>query len=217
MQRDMLTDFDPKSSHHTSTLRRTVVFRFFRIVLLFSFAAMFYSCSTTVLLPRQQKVVVTPWNSFEEAKSAFDQVTPYQTKKDELEKLGFAPQGTPNIRILNYLDIMERFMPNQSITTEDLAPPLQECLADEEHCMAYEIIIRKFDSQRFGNVFLDLFNFRRKTAISGWEFKALIVLEDSLVVYKLSSGTPHTDELDDAKNPLGPLQSPDRLIWTIAP
>jgi hypothetical protein len=75
-----------------------------------------------------------------------------------LEKLGFAPQGTPNIRILNYLDIMERFMPNQSITLEDLAPPLQDCLADEEDCMAYEIIIRKFDSQRFGNAFLDLFS-----------------------------------------------------------
>jgi len=154
----MLTGFDPKSSQRSLALGETLVFRFFCFVLLCTFAVIFSGCSTTALLPRQQKIVVTPWNSFEEAKSAFDRVTPYQTKKDELDKLGFAPQGTSNIRILNYLDIMERFMPNQSITMEDLAPPLQDCLADEEHCMAYEIIIRKFDSQRFGNAFLDLFS-----------------------------------------------------------
>ena len=108
-------------------------------------------------------------------------------------------------------------MPNQSITVKDLAEGLQDCLADQEQCIAYEIIIRKYDSQRYGNVFLDLFNFRRKTNVSGWEFMALIVIKDSLVVYKLSSGRPNTDELDDTKNPLGPLQNADRLIWTITP
>ena len=189
--------------------------RFILLVLLLG--AFFPGCSSTALLPRQQKIVVTPWNSFAEAKSAFDSVKPYETRKDELEKLGFAPEVTPNIKILNYLDIMERFMPNQSITTEDLAEGLQDCLYDQEQCMAYEILIRKYDTQRFGNVFLDLFNFRRKTTVSGWEFMSLIVMKDSLVVYKLSSGRPNTDELDDVKNPLGPLQSADRLIWTIAP
>jgi len=213
----MLTDVDSKLSKCPVILCDSRGGHFCRIILLFAIAALFSSCSSTALLPRQKKIVVTPWSSYTEAKKAFDQIYPYQTKKAELEKLGFAPQVTPNIKILNYLDIMERFMPNQSITVADLAEGLQDCLADQEQCMAYEIIIRKYNSQRFGNVLLDLFNFRRKTTVSGWEFMALIVLKDSLVVYKLSSGRPNTDELDDSKNPLGPLQSADRLIWTIAP
>ena len=133
-----------------------------------------------------------------------------------MQEIGFNPQVTSNIKILNYLDIMDRFMPNQSITKKDLADGLQDCLDDEEQCTAYEISIRKFDSQRHGNLFLDLFNFRRKTTVSGWQFNALIVMKDGLVVYKLSSGAPMTDELRDSKNPLGPLQSPDRFIWTVA-
>ena len=190
----MLTGFDKKLFYHPTALRGTVVFRLCRLALLFSLTALLCSCSTASLLPSQQEIVVTPWNSFGEAKNAFDRINPNQTKRNELEELGFAPQVTPNIRILNYLDIMQRFMPNQSITIEDLAVGLQDCLADQEQCMAYEIIIRKFDSRRFGNVFLDLFNFRRKTTVSGWEFRALIVIKDNLVVYKLSSGTPKTDK-----------------------
>jgi len=216
MHRDIQTGFDKKIYHLPAKTKGTDVSRLFHLALLLSLAAIFSSCSTTSLLPRQQKIVVTPWNSFGEAKSTFDRIIPYQTKKNELEELGFAPPVTPNIQILNYLDIMERFMPNQSITIEDLALGLQDCLADQEQCMAYEIIIRKFDSQRFGNVFLDLFNFRRKTTVSGWDFRALIVIKNNLVVYKLSSGTPNTDELHDSKNPLGPLQSSDRFLWTVA-
>ncbi|MBW2465686.1 MAG: hypothetical protein JRF02_00150 [Deltaproteobacteria bacterium] len=185
-------------------------------VFLFSLAVCLCSCSTTSLLPSQKNIVITPWKSFKEAETAFEKITPYQTQKTELEKIGFAPRATSNFTVLNYLDIMERFMPNQSITKEDLAAGLQDCLADQEQCYAYEINIRKFKSQRFGNVFLDLFNFRRKTKVRGWEFNALIVLKDGLVVYKLSSGAPMTDELHDSKNPLGPLQSADKFIWAVS-
>lgn len=173
-------------------------------------------CSTTSLLPNQKEIIVTPWNTFDEAAEAFNGITPYQTRKNDLQELGFTPQVTSNIKILNYLDIMERFMPNQSITKKDLAQGLQDCLADQEQCTAYEITIRKFDSQRHGNIFLDLFNFRRKTNINGWDFNALIVMKDGLVVYKLSSGAPMIEEFRDSKNPLGPLQSPDRFLWTVS-
>jgi hypothetical protein len=215
MQQDMPLGFDKRLFHIFIPFWRTVIFRLCHVALLFSITAILSGCSTPSLLPRQQKIVITPWHSFGEAKNAFDRITPYQTKKNELEEFGFAPPVTPNIQILNYLDIMERFMPNQSITIKDLALGLQDCLADQEECTAYEIIIRKFDSQRFGNVFLDLFNFRRKTTVSGWDFKALIVIKDDLVVYTLSSGTPETDEFHDSKNPLGPLQSADTFLWTI--
>ena len=211
----MLSCFNKTSFHIQFVPRDVVAFGLCRLVLLLFITTLLSSCSTTSLLPRQQKVVVTPWSSFEEEKKAFDLITPYQTKKNELEQLGFDPKVTPNIKILNYLDLIERFMPNQSITIEDLALGMQDCLSDQEQCIAYEIIIRKFNSQRFGNVFADLLNFRRKITVSGWEFRSLIVLKNSLVVYKLSSGTPKTDELHDALNPLGPLQSSDKFLWTI--
>jgi hypothetical protein len=211
----MSIGFDRTIFNLPAMFQGIVVIRLSRLASLIVLAALLAGCSATSLLPSQKQTVVTQWNSFGEAKNAFDLITPYETKIDELEELGFAPQLTPNIRILNYLDIMGRFLPNQSITIEDLAEGLQDCLADQEQCIAYEVIIRKFDSQRYGNVLLDLFNFRRKTNVSGWEFKAVIVIKDSLVVYKLSSGTPKTDELRDTKNPLGPFQSPERIVWGV--
>ena len=101
MLRDILTGFENKLSHHPAAFWGHVVFKLCCFALLLILAVLFSSCSTTTLLPRHQKIIVTPWNSFSEAKNAFDQIDPYQTKKDELEKLGFAPQATPNIKILN--------------------------------------------------------------------------------------------------------------------
>ena len=111
----MLSCFNKTSFHIQFIPRDEVVFGLCRLVLLLFITTLLSSCSTTSLLPRQQKIVVTPWSSFEEANKAFDLITPYQTKKNELEQLGFDPKVTPNIKILNYLDLIKRFMPNQSM------------------------------------------------------------------------------------------------------
>ena len=211
----MQTVFVIKLLHKPRVTKSGFVYGVCIPVLMFSLVSILSGCSSTSMLPNQKEIVVTPWNSFDEVSEAFDMITPYLTRKKDLQELGFAPHVTSNFKILNYLDIMDRFMPNQSITKKDLAEGLQDCLADQEQCTGYEIIIRKFDSQRHGNVLLDLFNFRRKTNVTGWEFEALIVMKDGLVVYKLSSGSPMTDEFRDSKNPLGPLQSPDRFLWTV--
>ena len=115
LQWDMLSCFNKTSFHIQFIPRDEVVFGLCRLVLLLFITTLLSSCSTTSLLPRQQKIVVTPWSSFEEANKAFDLITPYQTKKNELEQLGFDPKVTPNIKILNYLDLIKRFMPNQSM------------------------------------------------------------------------------------------------------
>ena len=62
------------------------------------------------------------------------------------------------------------------------------------------------NSERYGNVVLDMFNFRRKTRTTGWKFQGLIILNGERVVYKLESGEPKILELEDRENPLGPLQ-----------
>ena len=63
------------------------------------------------------------------------------------------------------------------------------------------------EDKRYGNVVADLFNFNRKVETRGWEFNAVVVLVEKLVVYKSWSGTPSIHERSHTTNPLGPLQS----------
>ena len=164
------------------------------------------------LLPSAKQTTVSPWNSFEDAKSSFDKITPYTTRADEMRSLGFDPFTTPNIKILTYVDIMNRFLPNPSIKKEDLDEGIQSCINAKANCKAYEFFPQIIRSKRYGNVLLDLFNFRRKTEETGWKFQALIVLIDSTVVYKLWGGDPIIDQHRETKNPLGPLQNAGDIL-----
>jgi len=55
------------------------------------------------------------------------------------------------------------------------------------------------------------FNFNRKTMTTGWEFNAVWLVKNDLVVYKLISGKPQVREDETRRNPLGPLQGIDTL------
>lgn len=167
------------------------------------------------MLPSSKEVMRSTWDSFDEAKSAFDSIKPHQTSSEELKTIGFDPHATPNFEILNYLELIQRFMPNPSVLPKDLDAGLRNCLESKEECIGYEVTIRKIDRQRHGNLMLDLFNFRQKTKISGWEFKALLVLQNNLVVYKIWGGKPNISASDSNKNPLGPLQKPASIIKNV--
>lgn len=182
----------------------------------FSVSISLGGCASSKYLPSSQNLIRSHWNTYDEIREAFDRIHPYQTDTAQLKELGFTPEVTPNVQVLSYLDIIQRFLPNQSITLKDLDNGLQDCLASRNHCQAYEIQVRHTDSERYGNVMLDLFNFHRRTTITGWEFKGLIVLKDDLTVYKLYSGKPKINEFRDSKNPLGPLQNSERILWEVA-
>lgn len=165
------------------------------------------------LLPSVKETRKTKlWGTFDEAKTAFEQITPYKTTTDELQKLGFDPASTPNLKILTHLDVIQRFMFNPSIKKEDLDEGIQTCIDAKTNCRAYEIRLQNILRKRYGNVLLDLFNFKRRTNESGWEFEALIVMVNSTVVYKVWGGTPVIDENREVKNPLGPLQDPTDIL-----
>lgn len=160
------------------------------------------------MLPVAKSNIDSPWETFEQAKAAFDNIIVHETTREELTALHFDPFKTPNIEILTYLDIIQRFMPNSSITKEDIDAGLRTCIAAKNNCQAYEIALHKIKSQRYGNLFLDLFKFKRRAHQTGWNFSALIVIKDDVVVYKLWGGKPQIDETLYQKNPLGPLQEP---------
>ena len=176
--------------------------------------ALIAGCSS--LLPVAKESLQSPWKSFAEAKQTFDLVIPYETNEAELQTLAFSPYQNANIKIVSYLNLVNRFMPNSSVRKKDLAPGVRECIESHDKCYGYELQVNRLESRRYGNVFLDLFNFRRTTHKTGWEFNALIIIKDDQVIYKLWSGSPKIDQYVYKKNPLGPLQKSEGAIQAIA-
>jgi|TARA_R110002096_G_scaffold268308_8_gene462050 hypothetical protein len=157
-------------------------------------------------LPRTEDKTKSPWANFDEAMTAYEKVILNKSTVDDLRGLGFDPYSTPNVKILSYLDLIQQFMPTNSVTLDQLPNSVQTCLAKQEACLAYEAHPGTVKRKRVGSVFLDLLGFKRKTIETGWRFNALIVLDNGVAVYKIWSGVPIIDSEKSRKNPLGPLQ-----------
>lgn len=167
-------------------------------------------CSS--LLPRVETTTESPWQSFEDAQLAFDNIIPGESTITNLKELGFDPFVSPNVTLINYLELIQRFIPNSSIEQKDLPESVRLCLAAKEACYGYLIEPSRIDSRRYGNALLDVLNFKKKTRITGWRFNALLVLKNDLVMYKLSAGEPNVLKFEKKSNPLGPLQDVGSLL-----
>jgi hypothetical protein len=167
------------------------------------------------LFPAESKTTRTPWQDFDEAQAAFDKITPHKTSVEDLKALGFDPSTTPNIKILTYLDLISRFIPNQSITLADLQPDVRACIESKDCCHAYELELDINRSKRFGNLALDVFGFKKNTRITGWSFKALVIVKDDMVAYKLRSGEPNIERYERKTKPLGPFQDLENLVTKV--
>jgi len=154
----------------------------------------------------------TKWKNYSEIEGAFGAIQPGLTTHGDLKTLGFDPDASPNVKILTYVDVMVLFMPNPSITAAQLHPAVRECIDAKEHGHAYAVELSDIRTKRHGNLFLDIFGFKRSTHESGWRFKGLILLKDDLVIYKLSSGEPAVSQEELRKKPLGPLQELDSIF-----
>src|SRR5437667_7376078 len=60
------------------------------------------------LLPTDDTRTLNQWQNFDEAQASFDKIMPHQTTAEELFKMGWDPETTPNVKILTYLDLIER-------------------------------------------------------------------------------------------------------------
>jgi hypothetical protein len=158
------------------------------------------------LLPRAESVAESPWQSFQEAQQAFDSIVPYQTTVEDLRQLKLDPLQYPNITLLNYSDVLRRFIPSPSTNTRDLDPGVQDCISAKSACKGYEVDQKTMKRRRYGNFLADFLNFKRKVDIAGWRFNGVILIRDGIVVYKLTGGQPAIHELEESRNPLGPLQ-----------
>jgi len=161
----------------------------------------------TSMLPRSKETTASPWQTYREAQQTFDLIVPGKTTAADLRELSLDPETVPNIAILNYSEVLRRFMLNQSVTLSDLDDGVQECVKAKTVCRGYEINQRLVQKHRNGSFWLDVFGFKRETHTEGFRFNALVLLKDGIVVYKLTGGQPVIQESEHTQNPLGPVQS----------
>jgi hypothetical protein len=164
-------------------------------------------CGCSTLLPKSREVTASPWSTYRDAESAFAKIVPGHTTVEQLKELALDPSVNPNIAILNYADVLRKFLYNQSVGLGDLDDGVRECVTAKILCRGFELNQRSVHRHRNGSFVLDFLGFKRETHIAGWRFHGLILLKGEVVVYKLTSGQPAIQELEAKENPLGPLQS----------
>jgi hypothetical protein len=166
------------------------------------------------LLPSSKEIVVVPWDSFQEVQEAYDKVISNETTVHQLKKAGFDIYSTPNVKILNYIDIAATA---QNIKYEDLGDGLARCIKVRHNCKGYQIEPKVMLIERLGNFWLDVFNFRRKSKGTGWRFKATFLVINDVIVDKFWNGDPKIVEGHETENPLGPLQDAGSMILRLIP
>ncbi len=159
-------------------------------------------CSS--LLPRAKENTASPWQSYTEAQQTFDKIIPGETRFADLKEMQLDPQASPNIAVLNYSDVLRRFVPNASIAIADLDVGVKDCISAKTVCTGYEINQKITSKKREGNFLADLLGFHRETEITGWSFNGLLLVKDGVVIYKLTGGQPVILQHEEQKNPLGP-------------
>lgn len=161
------------------------------------------------MFPTTDSSTDSRWKNYAEVDKAFTQISPYNSGTNELIAFGFHPAASPNVKILTYVDIINYFMPNPGTRREDLDEAVRACIEARENSYAYQLDFRDMHTKRHGNLFLDMFGFKRRTHETGWQFHGLILMTNGTVVYKLSSGEPQVSRHEKRVRPLGPLQEVD--------
>jgi hypothetical protein len=161
----------------------------------------------SALLPSSKQTTASPWKSYEEAELTFDKIIPGVTTEADLRELKLQPGTNPNIAILNYSDVLMRFVPHASISISDLDTGVRLCITAKTGCKGFEISQSSLAKARNGNFFADVLGFSKSTHITGWKFNGLLLIKDGVVIYKLTGGQPSIAHQEEDNNPLGPVQS----------
>jgi hypothetical protein len=166
---------------------------------------MLAGCSS--LLPDAKVDTRSDWRSFAEAEAAVRQVIPMRTTEAELKGLGFDPLAKPNVVLLNYAEILRRFLPAGARWADVQDEGLRMCLAAASACRGIEVNVSGEFHERVGGFWRDFFNFSRQSFITGWRFNAILLIKDGVVVYRTWGGEPRIERDEQTHNPLGPLQN----------
>lgn len=157
------------------------------------------------LLPDQQIQTATPFQTYDQVVDSFDQIVPGMTNAQDLPNLGFDPK-TANVDVLSYVDVEGRFMQAPGLRWEHLDPAVQACIRAQIYCTGYVFHPSHTSAKRLGALVPDVLGFERITRSTRWSADVILLVMNGRVVHKVFSGTPRAENLDDRKQPLGPLQ-----------
>ena len=166
------------------------------------------------LLPSQSEAGTSTFETYSAVRSAFEQISLRQSSVGDLSGLGFDAQRTPNVAVLSYLEIVEKFMPNSSMAFDRLDPAVQDCIMARDNCQGYVFKLQHHESQRSGSLFLDMLGFEHTTTETGWNAQVLVLVQNGKVTHKLLSGEPNVRIVRNEFEPLGPLQNLAGLLST---
>jgi len=184
-------------------------------MLLAVLGAMLLTSGCKSLFPSSSNTVASRWQTYSNVTTAFNQIVPYETDVRGLKELGFDPSVSANVRIMTYVDLLPVFLPNSGIQKKDLPAPVRDFIDAHDDGAAYAIDLQNVHAKRYGHLFLDVFDFKRKTHTTGWKFRGLILMKNDIVVYKLCSGEPEISTFEKKTRPLGPLQELDSVFFHI--
>src|SRR2546423_10139405 len=119
------------------------------------------ACSS--MLPKSKEVTASPWQTYQDAQETFDKIIPGQTTIADLRVMSLDPSANANIAILNYADVMRKFLLNQSFSINDLDSGVRDCVLAKIACRGFEVNQSSVQKQRMGNVILDVLGFHRET------------------------------------------------------
>ncbi len=166
-------------------------------------------CSS--LLPSEQVEAQSPFSDYLDAEMRYSQAVNGITSRSELFSLGFDPLAEGNGKMLSFIDVRLMFV-QPNIPIAYLPDGLVKCLEAKDRCIGYAFEFNKTDTQRVGNFWADVFNFRKRREHQGWAFRAVFVLVDNTLVHKVSNGEPNIRHLEVRRNPLGPLQGAGEFL-----
>ena len=180
--------------------------RYARIVASLAVTLVLVGCGGLGLLPYQTDIQNTKFRSFQQVTSAYDDIKTGVTRISDLDSIGFDTTTSPNVEMLSYLGIIERFMPRDSIKFDNLDPAVQSCIAARDRCTALVFRPERLHQERTGNWMLDVLGFERTTVNYGWSAEVMLLIQDGRVAYKVMSGRPNIQDYHDKVQPLGPFQ-----------
>jgi len=157
------------------------------------------------LLPDQQIQTASPFQSYDQVVDSFNQIVPGMTNAQDLPNLGFDPK-TANVDVLSYVDVEGRFLQAPGLNWDHLDPAVQACIRAQLYCTGYVFHPSHTSAKRLGALVPDVLGFERITRSTRWSADVTLLVMNGRVVHKVFSGTPRAENLDDRKQPLGPLQ-----------
>jgi len=136
------------------------------------------------LLPHSPDSANLGIRSLKELAVAYERVKPGLTRASQLARIGF-DTSTPNVQVLSYLGVMERFMARDSVAFDRLDNAVQDCIEARDRCTA--LVFKPAETKVRTAGMLSIFGVDSAKA-SAEPAEVTLLVQDGRVAYKMIRG-----------------------------